>query len=158
MRRVVHTDLVWPALNGTAGLLWPALNGTAGLHQHRVCSSKHKWPCFCLVTREKAAFQPLFSSSPLLRSLLFLLALLLFSPSVTCVMCNALKTLDCFRLNYNLGVADRLADEHALIALYVNLLQNKPSTWSVGVMLAVPSSTGRHFAVLSCHLVTFSLA
>ncbi|XP_075877660.1 dystrobrevin alpha isoform X2 [Nelusetta ayraudi] len=31
-------------------------------------------------------------------------------------------------LNYNLDVADRLADEHALIALYVNLLQNKPST------------------------------
>uniref|UniRef100_A0A8C3B279 Dystrobrevin n=1 Tax=Cyclopterus lumpus TaxID=8103 RepID=A0A8C3B279_CYCLU len=32
------------------------------------------------------------------------------------------------RLNYNLDVADRLADEHALIGLYVNLLQNKPKT------------------------------
>ncbi|TNN64946.1 Dystrobrevin alpha [Liparis tanakae] len=32
------------------------------------------------------------------------------------------------RLNYNLDVADRLADEHALIGLYVNLLQNKPNT------------------------------
>ncbi|XP_068460099.1 dystrobrevin alpha isoform X2 [Clinocottus analis] len=31
-------------------------------------------------------------------------------------------------LNYNLDVADRLADEHALIGLYVNLLQNKPKT------------------------------
>ncbi|KAF1383778.1 hypothetical protein PFLUV_G00135360 [Perca fluviatilis] len=29
-------------------------------------------------------------------------------------------------LNYNLDVADRLADEHALIRLYVNLLQNNP--------------------------------
>ncbi|XP_056276331.1 dystrobrevin alpha isoform X2 [Pseudoliparis swirei] len=31
-------------------------------------------------------------------------------------------------LNYNLDVADRLADEHALIGLYVNLLRNKPNT------------------------------
>ncbi|XP_069367877.1 dystrobrevin alpha isoform X3 [Paralichthys olivaceus] len=31
-------------------------------------------------------------------------------------------------LNYNLDVADRLADEHALIGLYVNLLQNNPNT------------------------------
>ncbi|XP_039671732.1 dystrobrevin alpha isoform X7 [Perca fluviatilis] len=30
------------------------------------------------------------------------------------------------KLNYNLDVADRLADEHALIRLYVNLLQNNP--------------------------------
>ncbi|XP_034469103.1 dystrobrevin alpha isoform X1 [Hippoglossus hippoglossus] len=29
-------------------------------------------------------------------------------------------------LNYNLDVADRLADEHVLIGLYVNLLQNNP--------------------------------
>ncbi|XP_060940096.1 dystrobrevin alpha [Limanda limanda] len=29
-------------------------------------------------------------------------------------------------LNYNLDVADRLADEHVLIGLYVNLLQNQP--------------------------------
>ncbi|XP_034743959.1 dystrobrevin alpha isoform X6 [Etheostoma cragini] len=31
-------------------------------------------------------------------------------------------------LNYNLDVADRLADEHALIRLYVNLLQNNPKS------------------------------
>uniref|UniRef100_A0A3P8QGA3 Dystrobrevin n=1 Tax=Astatotilapia calliptera TaxID=8154 RepID=A0A3P8QGA3_ASTCA len=33
------------------------------------------------------------------------------------------------KLNYNLDVADRLADEHVLIGLYVNLLQNNPKTW-----------------------------
>lgn len=146
---VVHTDLVWPALNGTPGL-----------HQHRVCSSKHNTALFLSSQPWKSCFSAtlLFSSSAALTP--FSPALLLFPncPVVTYVMCNALKTLHCFRLNYNLDVADRLADEHALIALYVNLLQNKPSTWSVGVMLAVPSSTGRHFAVLSCHLVTFSLA
>nr|XP_040027097.1 dystrobrevin alpha isoform X8 [Gasterosteus aculeatus aculeatus] len=32
------------------------------------------------------------------------------------------------KLNYNLDVADRLADEHALIGLYVNLLQNDHKT------------------------------
>nr|XP_033506203.1 dystrobrevin alpha isoform X11 [Epinephelus lanceolatus] len=32
------------------------------------------------------------------------------------------------KLNYNLDVADRLADEHALIGLYVSLLQNNPKT------------------------------
>ncbi|XP_031721134.1 dystrobrevin alpha isoform X6 [Anarrhichthys ocellatus] len=32
------------------------------------------------------------------------------------------------KLNYNLDVADRLADEHTLIGLYVNLLQNNPKT------------------------------
>uniref|UniRef100_A0A672ZDN9 Dystrobrevin n=1 Tax=Sphaeramia orbicularis TaxID=375764 RepID=A0A672ZDN9_9TELE len=31
-------------------------------------------------------------------------------------------------LHYNLDVADRLADEHVLIGLYVNLLQNNPKT------------------------------
>ncbi|XP_054870181.1 dystrobrevin alpha isoform X2 [Amphiprion ocellaris] len=31
-------------------------------------------------------------------------------------------------LNYNLDVADRLADEHVLIGLYVNMLQNNPKT------------------------------
>uniref|UniRef100_A0AAX7TL78 Dystrobrevin n=1 Tax=Astatotilapia calliptera TaxID=8154 RepID=A0AAX7TL78_ASTCA len=34
----------------------------------------------------------------------------------------------CVTLNYNLDVADRLADEHVLIGLYVNLLQNNPKT------------------------------
>ncbi|XP_065810214.1 dystrobrevin alpha isoform X7 [Labrus bergylta] len=32
------------------------------------------------------------------------------------------------KLNYNLDVADRLSDEHALIGFYVNLLQNNPNT------------------------------
>ncbi|XP_040910942.1 dystrobrevin alpha isoform X8 [Toxotes jaculatrix] len=32
------------------------------------------------------------------------------------------------KLNYNLDVADRLADEHVLIGLYVKLLQNNPRT------------------------------
>ncbi|XP_032387494.1 dystrobrevin alpha isoform X6 [Etheostoma spectabile] len=32
------------------------------------------------------------------------------------------------KINYNLDVADRLADEHALIRLYVNLLQNNPKS------------------------------
>ncbi|XP_015238667.1 PREDICTED: dystrobrevin alpha isoform X3 [Cyprinodon variegatus] len=32
------------------------------------------------------------------------------------------------KLNYNLDVADRLADEHVLIGLYVNLLQNSPKS------------------------------
>lgn len=33
----------------------------------------------------------------------------------------------CFRLQYSLDVADRLADEHVLIGLYVNMLQSNPS-------------------------------
>uniref|UniRef100_A0A1A8FW72 Dystrobrevin, alpha n=1 Tax=Nothobranchius korthausae TaxID=1143690 RepID=A0A1A8FW72_9TELE len=40
------------------------------------------------------------------------------------------------KLQYNLEVADRLADEHVLIGVYVNLLQNRPSTWLVGVALS----------------------
>lgn len=48
--------------------------------------------------------------------------------------------LHCFRLNYNLDVADRLADEHALIGLYVNLLQNKPKSWLVSVVGTVCSA------------------
>uniref|UniRef100_A0A3B4XDM0 Dystrobrevin n=1 Tax=Seriola lalandi dorsalis TaxID=1841481 RepID=A0A3B4XDM0_SERLL len=49
---------------------------------------------------------------------------------VTCVMLcfMSCETLHCSRLNYNLDVADRLADEHVLIGLYVNLLQNNPKT------------------------------
>ncbi|MEQ2249329.1 hypothetical protein ILYODFUR_028107, partial [Ilyodon furcidens] len=38
------------------------------------------------------------------------------------------ETLHCSRLKYNLDVADRLADEHVLIGLYVNLLQNNPKS------------------------------
>uniref|UniRef100_A0A7N8XFB2 Dystrobrevin, alpha n=1 Tax=Mastacembelus armatus TaxID=205130 RepID=A0A7N8XFB2_9TELE len=48
---------------------------------------------------------------------------------VTCVtLFYVSETLRCSRLNYNLDVADRLADEHVLIGLYVNLLQNNPKT------------------------------
>uniref|UniRef100_A0A3Q2ZU97 Dystrobrevin n=1 Tax=Kryptolebias marmoratus TaxID=37003 RepID=A0A3Q2ZU97_KRYMA len=36
------------------------------------------------------------------------------------------------KLKYNLDVADRLADEHVLIGVYVTLLQNNPHTWLVG--------------------------
>uniref|UniRef100_A0A8C6SCJ0 Dystrobrevin n=1 Tax=Neogobius melanostomus TaxID=47308 RepID=A0A8C6SCJ0_9GOBI len=35
------------------------------------------------------------------------------------------------KINCNLEVADRLADEHVLIGLYVNLLQNNPKSWLV---------------------------
>lgn len=54
------------------------------------------------------------------------------------------ETLHCSRLNYNLDVADRLADEHALIGLYVNLLQNNPKTWLVGVVLSLPNTSGKY--------------
>uniref|UniRef100_A0A8C7YVH8 Dystrobrevin n=1 Tax=Oryzias sinensis TaxID=183150 RepID=A0A8C7YVH8_9TELE len=39
------------------------------------------------------------------------------------------------KLKYNLDVADRLADEHVLIGLYVTLLQSNPRSWLVGVLL-----------------------
>lgn len=39
-----------------------------------------------------------------------------------------------FRIQYSLSVADRLADEHVLIGLYVNMLRNNPS-WLVQVWL-----------------------
>ena len=42
--------------------------------------------------------------------------------------------LPCFRIQYSLNVADRLADEHVLIGLYVNMLRNNPS-WLVQVWL-----------------------
>uniref|UniRef100_A0A672ZEY3 Dystrobrevin n=1 Tax=Sphaeramia orbicularis TaxID=375764 RepID=A0A672ZEY3_9TELE len=53
--------------------------------------------------------------------------------SLRCHLCNVMflffcETLHCSRLHYNLDVADRLADEHVLIGLYVNLLQNNPKT------------------------------
>lgn len=54
------------------------------------------------------------------------------------------ETLHCSRLNYNLDVADRLADEHVLIGLYVNLLQNNPKTWLVGVPLCLPNTSGNY--------------
>lgn len=51
---VVHTDLVWPALNGTTGL-----------HQHRVCSSKHNTALFLSSHPWKSCFSAtlLFISS-----------------------------------------------------------------------------------------------
>lgn len=39
-----------------------------------------------------------------------------------------------FRIQYSLNVADRLADEHVLIGLYVNMLRNNPP-WLVQVWL-----------------------
>uniref|UniRef100_A0A8D0CPP7 Dystrobrevin n=1 Tax=Sander lucioperca TaxID=283035 RepID=A0A8D0CPP7_SANLU len=77
---------------------------------------------------------PVFSSFLLLRFVLSLSASCPLSPCpsiVTCVMSCVMfcETLHCSRLNYNLDVADRLADEHALIRLYVNLLQNNPRSW-----------------------------
>lgn len=39
-----------------------------------------------------------------------------------------------FRIRYSLNVADRLADEHVLIGLYVNMLRNNPP-WLVQVWL-----------------------
>lgn len=59
------------------------------------------------------------------------------------------ETVHCYRLNYNLDVADRLADEHVLIGLYVNLLQNNPKTWLVGVMLCLPNTSGKYVLLQS---------
>lgn len=42
----------------------------------------------------------------------------------------------CFRVQYSLDIADRLADEHILIGLYVNLLR-KDRSWSVWAEVAV---------------------
>lgn len=61
------------------------------------------------------------------------------------------------RLKYNLDVADRLADEHVLIGVYVNLLQNNPHTWLVGVPLRLGRRQRTQCALLNCHLMTFSL-
>lgn len=52
-------------------LAWPALHGTPGLHQHRVCSSKHNMVLFLSSHPWKAPFEPLFSSSHLVRAVLF---------------------------------------------------------------------------------------
>lgn len=74
---VVHADLAWPALNRTPGR-----------HRHRVCSSKHNTALFLSSHPWKAAFHPLVSSPPLLRSLLLVIASSV-PPSlaiVTCIM------------------------------------------------------------------------
>uniref|UniRef100_A0A8C8IGM4 Dystrobrevin n=1 Tax=Oncorhynchus tshawytscha TaxID=74940 RepID=A0A8C8IGM4_ONCTS len=59
----------------------------------------------------------------------------LFSPCShrVCRLCLCSETLHCSRLNYSLDVADRLADEHVLIGLYVNLLQHNPTSWLVWI-------------------------
>uniref|UniRef100_A0A8C7MA10 Dystrobrevin n=1 Tax=Oncorhynchus kisutch TaxID=8019 RepID=A0A8C7MA10_ONCKI len=59
----------------------------------------------------------------------------LFSPCShhVCRLCLCSETLHCSRLNYSLDVADRLADEHVLIGLYVNLLQHNPMSWLVWI-------------------------
>lgn len=91
------------------------------------------WLCFSLVAHECL----LFSNS----SLFFISS---SSYSHNCPSCNVLfyvcETLRCSRLKYNLDVADRLADEHVLIGLYVNLLQNNPRSWLVGVLLCLPNT------------------
>uniref|UniRef100_A0AAY4DSK3 Dystrobrevin n=1 Tax=Denticeps clupeoides TaxID=299321 RepID=A0AAY4DSK3_9TELE len=46
---------------------------------------------------------------------------------IVCVFCEPLHG---FRLDYTRDTADRLADEHALVGLYVNLLQSAPA-WLV---------------------------
>uniref|UniRef100_A0A4W5K2G5 Dystrobrevin n=1 Tax=Hucho hucho TaxID=62062 RepID=A0A4W5K2G5_9TELE len=62
----------------------------------------------------------------------------LFSPCShhVCRLCLCSETLHCSRLNYSLDVADRLADEHVLIGLYVNLLQHNPTSWLVWIPLS----------------------
>lgn len=103
------------------------ITGVFPKHNMALFLSSHPW---------MAAFQPVFSSFLLLRFVLSLSASCPLSPCpsiVTCVMSCVMfcETLHCSRLNYNLDVADRLADEHALIRLYVNLLQNNPRSWLV---------------------------
>lgn len=44
----------------------------------------------------------------------------------------------CFRIQYSLNVADRLADEHVLIGLYVNMLRNKAPWLVQGWLLDCP--------------------
>lgn len=64
-----------------------------------------------------------FTTNPLLPALLLLSA----SPP------NALPS-PRFRTQYRLNVADRLADEHVLIGMYVSMLRSSPS-WLVRVCL-----------------------
>lgn len=59
--------------------------------------------------------------------LLFDLRVKIVSKWLTRVLQNAV-----FRVQYSIDIADRLADEHVLIGLYVNLLQ-KNRTWLVGL-------------------------
>lgn len=110
-------------------------------------SRKHNMALFLSSRPWIAAFQLLSSSHLLFCSLSFSLS----SPSspisqlpLCCHLCNIMsyicETLYCSRLKYNLNVADRLADEHVLIGLYVNLLQNNPKTWLVGVMLCLTNT------------------
>lgn len=55
------------------------------------------------------------------------------APTVSLFLSTSLNSsflLPSFRIQYSLNVADRLADEHVLIGLYVNMLRNNPS-WLV---------------------------
>lgn len=89
-------------------------------------------------------FSALFSSSPSTHTPSHTHPLV-----VTCVTSCFMfcETLHCSRLKYNLDVADRLADEHVLIGLYVNLLQNSPKLWLVG---------GQSVVLLNSHLMAFA--
>ena len=105
------------------------------------------WPCFSLVTHEWLLFS--HSPPPPLFCSLSAFSLLSSLPPLCCHLCNVVfsmfcETLHCSRLNYNLDVADRLADEHVLIHLYVNLLQNNPKTWLVGALLCLPNTAGNY--------------
>lgn len=135
------------------------ISGVSPKHNMALSLSSHPW---------MAAFQPLSSSSLLLCSLLFSLSFLSTPPSllipcasvVTCVMLcfMSCETLHCSRLNYNLDVADRLADEHVLIGLYVNLLQNNPKTWLVGVLLCLPDTSGNYVLLWTATLAVLPLS
>lgn len=130
------------------------------------------WPCSSLVTHEWALSShspPLLFCSALSSFALGLLPCLVPCPSaVSCVMSRFVScffccccccqffffflwNLHCSRPNYNIDVADRLADEHVLIGLYVNLLQNNPKTWLVGVLPCLPN-TSRNYAL--CWIAT----
>lgn len=59
--------------------------------------------------------------------------------------------LPCFRIQYSLSVADRLADEHVLIGLYVSMLRNSPS-WLVQVWLLDCPERGEQSELLTSSL------
>ena len=144
----------WPGMSLIVLLVF--ISGVSPKHNMALFLSSHPW---------MAAFQSLSSSSLLLLFFLSLslsLSLCLLSPlspfSLFCHLCNVmfyvLWNLHCSRLNYNLDVADRLADEHTLIGFYVNLLQNHPKTWLVGVWC----TSGNYLLCWTfCHLAILPL-
>lgn len=62
-----------------------------------------------------------------------------------------LSSCPCFRIQYSLNVADRLADEHVLIGLYVNMLRNNPP-WLVQVWLLDSPERGEQSDLLTSSL------